>query len=76
MLDEDLSRLIISLKNLSLKQLESADSYELVFLEESTSYVISVRRDVYEDILRRNADIKSFYLSTEPYLISGYRFLK
>jgi RNase P/RNase MRP subunit POP5 len=74
MTNKDLPRIINRLKGKTLKQLESATSWSLVFADEETNSIISISRGDHEQIMLGLMVAENFDLNTEPYLISGFKF--
>ena len=74
MTNQDLPRLIKAFKEKTIRQLESANSWSLVFIDAETSSILSIDKSDYEHILKKKVNTKGYDIIQKPYLISGYKF--
>ncbi|WP_340110992.1 hypothetical protein [Maribellus mangrovi] len=73
---EFLPKWLESMKNRTLKQIESADSWSLVFFDENNSSVISISKNDLDSLKKGLMEINNFEALQEPYLIDGLKFFK
>lgn len=77
MQNTDLLIIVTSIRNNSFKQLKSACSYRLVFLDSKTNFIYSITKYHHQEIIKTSYKYYTeHYLSLrqEPYLIDDYKF--
>lgn len=71
---EDEKRVIKAIKQKNLDQLDSANNWSLVFIDNETSSIYSIDTSLYEMILNGLMDVDNIYINQQSYLFNGYRF--